>query len=450
MKHSSAAQMQSSTRLVTRRYPKYASVASRWFDELPSSWDTMRAKWLFSNEKERSDKSDDQLAASQKYGVIPQQKMIELNNAKVMLALKGTENFKRVRRNDFVISLRSFQGGIEHSLYDGCISPAYTVLRRRSSNVEPNYFSYVLKCGPFIEALNSTSEGIRDGKTITYDEFGDLVMALPPKEDQLAIANYLDHEISRINDLIAEKQNFINLLKEKRQALISHIVTKGLNPKVKMKDSGIEWIGEIPESWVQSRLKYHVDRIIDTEHKTIPFVDDSDYLVVRTSDIREGELINKQCRRTDQESFEEWTQRGVPAPGDVILTREAPAGEACIVPGNLNVCLGQRTVLIRTRQSLLSEYLLLVIYSDITKTFIDNASMGSTVKHLNMADIPKIPVFVPDVDTQKAIVAFVKKELEKINSLRSQTFASIELLKEHRTALISAAVTGKIDVRNQA
>ena len=245
-----------------REYSSYQSINGRWFDHLPSSWNVLRAKWLFSNEKDRASDEDEKLAASQKYGVVPQKLMVELNNSNVMLALKGTDNFKKVRKNDFVISLRSFEGGIEYSEYDGCIFPAYTVLRLREIWVEPIYFKYALKCNPFIQALNSTSEGIRDGKTITYDEFGELLLALPPQDDQQYIANFLDRETARIDKLIAEKQTFIKLLKEKRQALIIHVVTKGLNSNVKMKDSGIEWIGDVPEHWAISKISYRYEILL--------------------------------------------------------------------------------------------------------------------------------------------------------------------------------------------
>lgn len=237
-------------------YLRYNQSAARWYSSFPETWSEVKAKRLFSNERERASSEDEQLAASQKYGVIPQALMMAQNNAKVMLALKGTDNFKQVKENDFVISLRSFEGGIEHSKYNGCISPAYTVLRLRHESSYPNYFRYALKCSPFIQALNSTSEGIRDGKTITYDEFGELLVVLPSQTEQKAIATFLDRETQRIDSLIEEKQTFIKLLKEKRQALISHVVTKGLNPNVEMQDSGIEWIGQVPKHWGISKVRY--------------------------------------------------------------------------------------------------------------------------------------------------------------------------------------------------
>lgn len=424
-----------------RGYPEYKDTGFEWLGEIPAHWGIGKLGGCFEERNEKVSDEDYAPLSVTKNGIVPQMEHVAKTDA--------GDNRKKVCVNDFVINSRSDRKGSSGtSQYDGSVSLISTVLKPRE--YLPEFAHHLFRSYNFQEEFYRFGKGIvADLWSTRYAEMKSITVPLIPKEEQKVIASYLDRETARIDNLIAEKQNFINLLKEKRQALISHVVTKGLDPNVKMKDSGIEWIGEVPEHWVSTRLKFHVSRIIDTEHKTIPFVDYSDFLVVRTSDIREGELLPEQCKRTDSESFIEWTRRGVPSPGDIIFTREAPAGEACIVPEGLNVCLGQRTVLIRTSQDLLAEFLLLVIYSDLTKEFIDDASLGSTVKHLNMADIPNIPIFLPDISNQQQIVDFASKELSKINDVRSETLNTIELLQEHRTALISAAVTGKIDVRNQ-
>jgi type I restriction enzyme S subunit len=426
-------------------YPDYKDSGVEWIGPIPAHWGVKRAKYLFTLAK-RPVSDDDGIVTAFRDGRVTlrsNRRTDGFTNAVKEIGYQG------VRKGDLVIhAMDAFAGAVGVSESDGKCSPVYSCCIPGDQS-DSKFYARLVRTMATTGFIESLAKGIRERSTdFRWGDFYVQYLPHPPLSEQVAIRGYLSRETARIDNLIAEKQNFINLLKEKRQALISHVVTKGLDPTVKMKDSGIEWLGEVPERWVKTRLKFHVTNIIDTEHKTIPFVDESAYLVVRTSDIREGELLSAQCRRTDPDSFEEWTRRGVPSAGDVILTREAPAGEACIVPDGLNVCLGQRTVLIRTSQSLLSEYLVLVIYSDITKTFIDNASMGSTVKHLNMADIPNIPLFLPDLETQAAIVEFTKQELGKIDQIRTETLSSLELLNEHRTALISAAVTGKIDVRN--
>ena len=235
-------------------YAEYKDSGVEWLGEIPSHWDYFDGKRIFSSVRKQALSSDEQLAASQKYGVIPQNLMMQLNDSKVMLALKGTESFRHVEKNNFVISLRSFEGGIEHSNYEGCVSPAYTVLSSKK-NIDYRYFKYLFKSAPFIAALQSTTDSLRDGKSISYEQFGNITLPLFSKVEQNTIANFLDHETTKIDHLIEKQQQLIELLKEKRQAVISHAVTKGLNPNVPMKDSGVEWLGEVPEHWFITVLK---------------------------------------------------------------------------------------------------------------------------------------------------------------------------------------------------
>jgi type I restriction enzyme, S subunit len=241
-------------------YPTYKDSGVEWLGEIPGHWAVFIAKRMFGNVRESASADAEQLAATQAYGVIPQKDFMERNDAKVVLALSGTENFRAVKANDFVISLRSFQGGIEHSAYDGCVSPAYTVLRRKDErNLNPSYLRYLFKDASYISALQSVTTGIREGRTITYEQFGSLSMPVAPVAEQTQIARFLDHETARIDALIEEQQRLIELLKEKRQAVISHAVTKGLDPTVPMKDSGVEWLGEVPAHWDVKKVGHACD-----------------------------------------------------------------------------------------------------------------------------------------------------------------------------------------------
>jgi type I restriction enzyme S subunit len=271
-----------------------------------------------------------------------------------------------------------------------------------------------------------------------------------PLPEQRAIAAFLDRETAKLDTLIAKKERLIELLHEQRSALISHAVTRGLDPAAPLKDSGVPWLGEVPAGWEVKRIKHVLKQIIDTEHKTAPFYPDGEYLVVRTSNIKNGKLILEDAKYTDHEGFVEWTQRGKPEPGDILFTREAPAGEACLVPENTPLCVGQRTVLFRVdRQKLDSSFGLRALYGGIAAEFIHLLSQGSTVTHFNMADIKNIPLLVPTLTEQRAIAAHLDRETSKIDALVAHMQRAIERLREYRTALISAAVTGKIDIRNE-
>jgi type I restriction enzyme S subunit len=212
------------------------------------------------------------------------------------------------------------------------------------------------------------------------------------------------------------------------------------------KDSGVEWLGEIPAYWEKTRIKYVLHQIIDTEHKTAPFYPDGEYLVVRTSNVRNGQLVLEDAKYTDYEGFREWTKRGKPEPGDILFTREAPAGEACLVPENLPLCLGQRMVLFRVNHQMLDEhYGIWSLYGGIAAEFITSLSQGATVAHFNMADIANIPLLLPPFEEQAAIASFLDRETAKIDALIAKKERLIELLQEKRTAIISHAVTKGLD-----
>ncbi|ENH7111132.1 restriction endonuclease subunit S [Vibrio fluvialis] len=431
-------------------YPRYNQSSARWYSSFPKTWSEVKAKRLFSNERERASSEDEQLAASQKYGVIPQALMMAQNNAKVMLALKGTDNFKQVKENDFVISLRSFEGGIEHSKYNGCISPAYTVLRLRHEFSYPNYFRYALKCSPFIQALNSTSEGIRDGKTITYDEFGELLVVLPSQAEQKAIATFLDRETQRIDSLIEEKLAFIKLLKEKRQALISHVVTKGLNPNVEMKDSGIEWIGQVPKHWGISKVRYlgQCQNGINIGgeffgHGT-PFVSYGDvYNNTSLPEQVQGLVLSTEKDRDNYSVIA----------GDVLFTRTSETIEEIGFSAVCKSTIEQAVFagfLIRFRPDEgnlevgFSEY---YFRNEKLRAFFAKEMNLVTRASLSQDLLKKMPVLLPPIDEQNEIANYLQAECDKFSEIFAETEKTIFLLKERRTSLISATVTGKIDVR---
>ena len=288
------------------------------------------------------------------------------------------------------------------------------------------------------------------GTTITHlyqGTFLEMPYPRPPLEAQRRIADFLDRETARIDELVDKKIRLIELLEEKRTALITQAVSKGLNPLVPMKSSGIPSLGQFPQHWRRKRLKQVIRRLIDAEHKTVHFVENGDYPVIRTSDVRRGRMHIDQARRTDAEGYAEWTRRGQPRPGDVLFSREAPVGEAALVPEHPPVCLGQRMVLIRTRQAELRSSLLVHwLYTPVVSEFIDLASQGSTVRHLNMRDIPNIPVVVPPISEQAEIADRCEWIDTRLKALEEKLSLQLNLLAEYRQALITAAVTGQMDL----
>lgn len=438
-----------------KAYLEYKESYQKWIGEIPSHWNIWRAKRVFSAVREPAKDTDEQLAASQKYGVIPQSLMMELNSAKVMLALKGTESFRHVEQDNFVISLRSFEGGIEHSAYEGCVSPAYTVLKA-SKFIYSHYFKYLLKCEPFIAALQSSTDSLRDGKSISYEQFGAISLPYCNHEEQKGIANFLDHEIAKIDNLIAKQEKLIELLKEKCQAVISHAVTKGLNPDVPMKDSGVEWLGKVPEHWGKIAFKQIIKTRKGVAFSSSDFCD-SGIRVVKASDIKQLTLNKSDVFLP--EAFVNKYPKAYLAQGNIILStvgstpdvKNSAVGQIAIVPEELDkTLLNQNTVVFDPKGEMICrDYLFWLLQTRAYRDHLDLYAHGTANQaSLNVADMLSFRCFIPPIDEQKRISEYLQQFLDKVSNLETKMVTIIELIKERKTALISAAVTGKIDVRD--
>jgi type I restriction enzyme S subunit len=411
------------------RYPKYKQSGVEWLGEVPEGWSMRSSRHIFKLANEPSRAEDDQLSSTQKYGVVPQSLFMEIEGHKVALALSGTGNFKHVEENDFVISLRSFQGGIERSKYKGCVSPAYTVLRA-AEPIDANYWSFLLKSRRYIQILQTMNDGLRDGKSISYQQFARIPLPSPPLPEQKAIAEFLDRETGKIDELVEEQRSLIALLKEKRQAVISHAVTKGLNPHAPMKHSGIEWLGEVPEGWSVKRIKFIFKigrgRVIAQDELIV----DAQYPVYSSQTLDDGclgfiETYDFDCSQLT------WTTDGANA-GTVFLRR---GKHNCT-----NVC---GTLQLKTHSQKLEYAYYFLQYA--TQFYKRPDTNGAKIMNGEMAEIY---LSLPPLSEQQAIVEYLEAETSKFDTLTTEAQRAIELLQERRTALISAAVTGQIDVRH--
>lgn len=426
-------------------YPAYKSSGVEWLGDVPSDWEHLLSKRFFKNRRESSLEGDQQLAASQAYGVIPQELMMKLNAAKVMLALKGTSGFKRVYENDFVISLRSFEGGIEHSAYNGCVSPAYTVLYGCKNEV-PEFYKYLFKSRPFISALQSSTDSLRDGKSITYEQFSGLWLIQPSKEEQQKIAAFLDYETAQMDDLVAKQEKLIELLKEKRQAVISHAVTKGLNPNAEMKDSGVEWLGQIPKHWGYAPVRRYLSEHKQGYYTTDSYVDDGTKLL-RITDLRDyGKIDVSNCPKVPSSSS---LKPYLLSEGDVVFARTGGAGSFGVVH-SLEETVVFASYLIRFRfckNTFNRNYQQYVFLSNSFQLSVKSNIHGGVTQNIHAEDVKNTYITLPSLDEQNEIVTYLDNQTAKIDKTIEKAEQAIELIKERRTALISAAVTGKIDVR---
>ena len=438
------------------RYATYRRSEAGWFDEIPEHWGLLQARRLFSQIREPARESDGQLSASQKYGVLPQRLFMELEDQKVALALTGLSGFKHVEREDFVISLRSFEGGIERSTYAGCVSPAYTVLRPVEA-IESRFWGYLLKSKGFVAALQSATDGIRDGKTISYQQFGHILVPLLPLTEQGAIAAFLDGETSKIDALVTEQRRLMELLKEKRQAAISHAVTRGLNAHAPMKPSGIEWIGDIPAHWRVWALKRLArgspKSFTDGDWIEAEFITSDGIRLIQTGNVGIGTYKEQGFRYISASTFRELGCTEV-NPGDVLICRlDGPVGRGCLAPDlGVSMITSVDNAVLRCADDVHPEFVVAILSSGPWLSWIDAVCRvgGGFRLRVSRSQLGEVRVPVPPFDEQVHIVQHLRSQMIECDALATEAQRAVDLLLERRSALISAAVTGQIDVRQVA
>ena len=214
------------------KYESYKPIEELWLTQIPDSWEDIKIKFLFSERSEKGYPDEPLLVASQNMGVVPK----GVYGNRTVQATKDLHLLKLVRVGDFVISLRSFQGGIEYAYYQGIISPAYTIMVPKQKIV-PGYFRYLAKSRLFIELLQLCVTGIREGQNIDYGKLKNHLIPVPPSEEQDQIVRYLDWQTSKVNRLINAKKRIISLLEEQQQATIAYVVTRGLDQNAELMDS---------------------------------------------------------------------------------------------------------------------------------------------------------------------------------------------------------------------
>lgn len=300
-------------------------------------------------------------------------------------------------------------------------------------------------------AYLSYSKGIRVGQwDLDPQAHGSCPVLLPTRHEQTAIADFLDRETAKIDVLIEEQERLISLLQEKRQAVISHAVTKGLDPNAPMKPSGIDWLGDIPAHWDITQLNKVVDRFVDYRGVTPTKVDEGVPLITATQ-IKKGRIDHSldPVFITEKDYAARMT-RGWPKRGDLILTTEAPLGEVALVEDE-RIAPGQRMILMKCNPAkMLTTYLLRHFQSGFGQSELQTRASGSTASGIRSDRLRASQVLIPPVAEQSLIADHIDKALEDFEPIQQRIEKLVALLKERRAALISAAVTGKIDVRGLA
>jgi type I restriction enzyme, S subunit len=322
---------------------------------------------------------------------------------------------------------------------------------RADAKVHPKFAQYQLLSRECISIINGSTFGSKMPRA-SWDFVGMMAFALPPTEEQTTIATFLDHETAKIDALVEEQKRLIELLKEKRQAVISHAVTKGLNPSAPMKDSGVEWLGEVPAHWAVRAIKHVVStRVTDGPHETPNFPDEG-VPFVSAEAVSAGYVNFDKIRGfISEQDHLRYSEKYRPKRGDIFMVKSgATTGLTAIVETDMEFNIWSPLAVIRCGHASDPYFVLNFMRS---KNFLEAVTLNwsfGTQQNIGMGVIENLAVTVPPIDEQRLIAEFLVRESGKLDALTAEAGAAMNLLQERRTALISAAVTGKIDVRSSA
>ena len=413
----------------------------KWIGEIPKEWDLIRAKNLFEQSTTKGNNRLVLLSATQDRGVIDKSM---LESVVQVSADADLSTFKTVHINDFVISLRSFQGGFEISYCEGVISPAYTVFRLRTPSY-PHYYRYLFKSYGFIDKINSLTVGIREGKNIQYKDFANMMLPSINIDEQQRIATYLDTKCGEIDELIGIQEKFIEELKAYKQSVITEAVTKGLNPNAKMKDSGVEWIGEIPEEWEVAHLNYFVSKV---GSGSTPRGGSNIYVsegikFLRSQNVYFEGLVLDDVAYITPEIDEEMKNTRVKC-GDVLLNITGGSiGRCFFVDKKLGAANVNQHVCIIRPTKMDCVYLKYYLQSQLGQIQIDSLQTGGNREGLSAAALKKFLVFNISKEEQQSIATYLDNKCSQIDSLIALKQSKIEELKSFKKSLIYEYVTGK-------
>lgn len=417
-----------------KKYESYKPLSELWLSSIPTHWNSRKIKYLFSERSEKGYPDEPLLVASQNMGVVPK----HIYGNRTVEAMKDLHLLKLVRVGDFVISLRSFQGGIEYAYYQGIISPAYTIMIPKDMIV-PQYFKYLAKSRLFIELLQLCVTGIREGQNIDYSKLKNHQIPVPPRSEQDQIVRYLDWQVSKISKLIAAKKKQIALLNEQKQVIINNAVTKGLDPAIPMKDSGVLWIGKIPAHWTLIRNK----NIFKEKKETVGNNSDDFTLLSLTT---RGVVVRDTSESKGKFPSDFNTYKIVEEGNIVFCLFDIDETPRTVGLSSLNGMITGAYDVFQI-EGIEREYITYYYLSLDDKKALKPLYTGLR-KVINPSTFLRIFSPLPPANEQKEIVLYLNTRCSKIDNLITNINEEITLLTEYRTRLISDVVTGQIDVRD--
>ena len=439
------------------RYPAYKPSGVEWLGEVPEHWDVLPCRGIVDerNEKNEGAACQDYLSLMANVGIIPYEEKGDVGNKKP----EDLGKCKLVRKGDFVINSMNYGiGSYGVSGHDGVCSPVYIVLIPKEEEVKPGFAFRIFEDKTFQSHAQSFGNGILAHRcAIGWDILKGIGVPVPSSHEQERILQFLDHETAKIDALIAEQQRLIELLQEKRQAVISHAVTKGLNPDAPMKDSGVEWLGEVPEHWGMKRVKHlctSIEQGWSPQCENEPSDGDTPG-ILKVGCVNGGIFRPSENKKLppDLNPIPEYSIRS----GDLLVSRANTrelVGSAAVVGEDfpwLFICDKLYRITIRP-DKISASYLALFLASNEARGQIELGASGASQSMQNISQpiLMDLPIPLPHPEGQESIRNSIAIKCGQIDELTAKASEAIALLQERRSALICAAVTGQIDVRGLA
>lgn len=436
-------------------YKEYKDSDIYYLPVIPLSWKVLKAKYLFNQEK-RGVRPSDEIITCFRDGQVTLRKNRRTDgftNSEKEIGYQG------VRKGDLVIhNMDAFAGSIGVSDSDGKSTPVYSCCTPKRNDINPYYYCYLLRALARSGFILSLAKGIRERSTdFRFNDFKELLLPVPPIEEQRAMVEYLDKATARIDNAIVQQQRMIDLLNERKQIIIQKAVTKGLDPNVPMKDSGIDWIGNIPEHWSVMKIRNFLEQGKDGI-KIGPFGSsltgkvDSDYPFkvygqwnITSNDFNAGKNYVSKDTFNALQSY-------LVVSGDILVSMMGTVGKCAIVPEN--ICPGimdSHVIKIRLNKSIIcNEFFVLAYDKDNnigTYDCIQILKKGSIMDGLNSSIVKEIKIALPPtIDEQKSIVDYINVHISPIDHAVSSIRSTINLLQERKQIIINEVVTGKVKV----
>ncbi len=429
-----------------KAYISYKDTGEYYLGEIPSHWKTKKGKWLFVK-KERPVNANDEIITCFRDGEVTLRKNRKTEGFTIALKEHG---YQGIRKGDLVIhNMDAFAGAIGVSDSDGKSTPVYSVCAPYNPDeVDTYYYAYFLRNLARRGFIQSLAKGIRERSTdFRYYDFGLLFLPLPPKKEQVAITQFLNSKIALIDKAISIKERQIELLKERRDALINKAVTKGLDSNAKMKDSGVEWIGQIPEHWEVKKVKHITSKIgsgVTPAGGGTTYLD-SGIPLLRSQNVLFGKISLENVAYISEKTHASMSNSQVKK-GDILLNITGGSiGRCHFVDFDRVMNVNQHVCIIRP-DKIESSFLSSVLASQVGQGQIWYFQQGGGREGLNFQAIKNFLIPYPPLHEQRGVTEYLNEVAKKTDTIVSVKQAEIEKLKEYKASLINGAVTGKIKV----